>query len=252
MTRVAAMQKHWLALALMLALGWLSLATAMPAAETTRLPSGMALSLDLPLRQVSAPELRGTGLASVFKGQDDEGAEFAMAEIVLPWHVSWIFTLFPELSMEFAEEHIETGLRKQLGLGPDSSVTTTLEQRSGFPGVFFEITRSAAPSPVSETSGRAEDFRAAQQVAGYVFLINGRFAIATCWSRSGTQELPVEIFDAIQMPYEREQGNAESQFRVVCVGSGVLVLAALGLVLACIVVIDKSLRKRKLRRMAGR
>jgi len=210
----------------------------------------MALSLDLPLRQVSAPEVRGTGLASVFKGQDENGTEFALAEIVLPWHVSWIFKLLPEISMEFAEEHIEAGLRKQLGLGPDHSVTTTLVEMYGFPGVFIEIARSAAPSPVSETSGRAEDFRAARQVAGYVFVIDGRFAIASCWSRSSTQELPVEIFDAIQMPYEREQGNAESQFRVVCVGSGVLVLAAFGLMLACIVMVDKSLRRRKLRRMA--
>ncbi len=72
-----------------------------------------------------------------------------------------------------------------------------------------------------------------------------------CWSRSSTQELPVQIFDAIQMPYEREQGDAEAQFRVVCVGSGLLVLAALGLVLACIVVIDKSLRRRKKQRLAG-
>lgn len=245
------MQKHRLALALMLALGWFNLATAVPAAETARLPSGVALSLDLPLQQVSAANLRGTGLASVFKGQDEKGAEFALAEIVLPWHVSWIFKLFPELSMEFAEEHIQAALQKQLGLEPDSSVTTTLVQRSGFPGVFFEIARSAAPSPASDTSRRGEEFRAAQQVAGYVFVIDGRLAIATCWSHSSTQELPVEIFDAIQMPYEREQGNAEAQFRVVCVGSGVLMLAALGLVLACIVVIDKSLRKRKLRRLAG-
>lgn len=250
MTRVVATQKHWLALTVVLTLGWFSLATTVYAAETARLPSGMALSPDLPLRQVSAAEFRGTGLASVFKGQDDEDAEFALAEIVPPWHVSWIFKLFPELSMEFAEEHIEAGLRKQLGLGPDSSVTTTLVEMSGFPGVFFEIARSEAPSPVSETSGRAEDFRAAQKVAGYAFLIDGRFAIATCWSRSSTQELPVQVFDSIQMPYEREQGNAEAQFRVVCIGSGLLVLAALGLVLACIVVIDKSLRKRKLRRMA--
>jgi hypothetical protein len=245
------MQKHWLALPLVLALGGFSLATTVSAAETARLPSGMALSLDLPLRQVSAPELRDAGLASVFKGQDDEGAEFALAEIVLPWHVSWIFKLFPELSMEFAEEHIQAGLQKQLGLGPDSSVTTNLVQRAGFPGVFFAIARSAAPSPVSETSGRAEDLRAAQQVAGYFFVIDGRFAIATCWSRSSTRELPVEILDFIQMPYEREQGNAETQFRVVCIGSGVLLLAAFGMVLACIVVIDKSVRKRKLRRLAG-
>ncbi len=147
MTRAVAMQKHWLALALMLALGWFSLATTVPAAETARLPSGVALSLDLPLQQVSAAELRGTGLASVFKGQDDEGAEFALAEIVLPWHVSWVFTLFPELSMEFAEEHIQAGLQKQLGLGPDASVTTALEQKSGFPSVFFEIARSSAQSP---------------------------------------------------------------------------------------------------------
>lgn len=244
------MRKHRLSLALMVALGWFSLATTVPAAETARLPSGVALSLDLPLQQVSAAELRGTGLASVFKGQDENGTEFALAEIMLPWHVSWIFKLLPELSMEFAEEHIEAGLRKQLGLGPDSSVTTTLVEMYGFPGVFFEIARSAAPSPVSETSGRVEDFRSAQKVAGYAFLIDGRFAIATCWSRSSTQELPVEIFDAIQMPYEREEGNAETQFRVVCFGSGLLLLAALGMVLACIVVIDKSLRKRKLRRLA--
>lgn len=244
------MQKHWLALALMLVLGWLSLATAVPAAETARLPSGVALSLDLPLRQLSSAELRGTGLASVFKGRDEKGVEFALVEIELPWHVSWVFKLFPELSMEFAEEHIQAGLQKQLGLGPDSSVTTTLVQRSGFPGVFFEIARSAAPSPASDMRGRAEDFRSAQKVAGYAFLIDGRFAIATCWSRNSTQELPVKIFDAIQMPYEREQRNAESQFRVVCVGSGVLVLAAFGLVLACIVMVDKSLRRRKLRRMA--
>lgn len=250
MIRVAAMQKHRLTLALMVALGWFNLAIAVPAAETARLPTGVALSLDLPLRQLSSAELRDTGLTSVFKGQDDEGAEFALAEIVLPWHVSWIFKLLPVLSMEFAEKHIEAGLRKQLGLGPDSSVTTTLVERSGFPGVFFEIARSAASSPASDTSGRAEDFRSAQKVAGYAFLIDGRFAIATCWSRSSTQELPVQVFDSIQMPYEREQGNAEAQFRVVCVGSGVLMLAALGLVLACIVVIDKSLHKCKLRRMA--
>ncbi|MFN3439896.1 MAG: hypothetical protein ACK41V_19525 [Acidovorax sp.] len=250
MIRIAAMQKHWLALALMVALGWFSLATAVPAAETARLPSGVALSLDLPLRQLSSAELRGTGLASVFKGRDEKGVEFALVEIELPWHVSWVFKLFPELSMEFAEEHIQAGLRKQLGLGPDAPVTTALEQKSGFPSVFFEIARSSAQSPASDTSEPAEDFRAAQLLAGDVLLIDGRFAIVACWSRSSTQELPVQIFDAIQMPYEREQGDAEAQFRVVCVGSGLLVLAALGLVLACIVVIDKSLRKRKLQRMA--
>jgi hypothetical protein len=244
------MHKHWLALALTLTMACFSVATAVSAAETSRLPSGVALSLDLPLRQVSAAELRGRGLVSVFKGQDEKGAEFAVAEIRLPWHVSWIFQLFPELSMEFAEEHIQAGLQKQLGLGPDASITTALVQRSGFPGVFFEVARSAAPGPAADASGRADDFRAAQQVAGYAFLIEGRLAIATCWSLSTTQELPVDMFDAIQMPYEREPGSAEAQFRVVCTGSGVLILAALGLALACIVVIDKSLRRRKLQRLA--
>lgn len=61
---------------------------------------------------------------------------------------------------------------------------------SGFPGVFFEIARSAAPSPASDTSGRGEEFRAAQQFAGYAFLIDGRFALQPAGAAAAPKNCP--------------------------------------------------------------
>lgn len=176
-------------------------------------------------------------------------AEFALAEVELPWHLSWVLRLFPELSVEFAEEHIQAGLQKHLALGQADFVTTTLVQRSGFPGIFMQVGRSTAPSVSTGNNHRAATLRVAQQAAVYVFLIDGRLAIAACWSPGDLQTLPLNMFNALQLPYEREQGSAEAQFRVVCIGSGVLILVALGLVLACIVVIDKTLRRRKSKRV---
>ncbi|MFN4120771.1 hypothetical protein [Acidovorax sp.] len=249
MNGVAGMRKHRLAWALTLTLGWLGFSTAAWAAETVRLPSGVVLLADLPLQPMPATDLHGTGLTSAFKGRVNDDTEFALAEVELPWHLSWVLRLFPELSMEFGEEHILAGLHKHLGLGEADFVTTTLVQRSGFPGVFMQVGRSSALSPSSGTDHRATTLRGAQQAAGYVFLIDGRLAFAACWSPSDLQALPLDVFDAMQMPYEREQGSAEAQFRVVCVGAGVLILVALGLVVACIVVIDKTLRRRKLKRV---